>query len=42
AYGSSFTTSDGVLIAGGENSDGQASNKVYLLNWNGKTVDIID
>ncbi|MGR5287602.1 N-acetylneuraminate epimerase [Vibrio maritimus] len=42
AYGASFTTKSGVLIAGGEQTDRSASNKVYLLSWNGKSVDIQD
>lgn len=42
AYGASFTTDDGVLIAGGEKADRSASNKVYLLEWNGSGVDIHD
>lgn len=42
AYGSSFTTPNGVLIAGGEKSDRSASKKVYRLLWNGKSVDIED
>ncbi|MEJ2765282.1 N-acetylneuraminate epimerase [Photobacterium sp. MCCC 1A19761] len=42
AYGASFTVQDGVLIVGGEKSDRQASNKVYLLAWNGSSVEITD
>lgn len=42
AYGASFTTKAGVLIAGGEKSDRSASKKVYLLSWNGNSVDIQD
>ncbi|MCG9788097.1 N-acetylneuraminate epimerase [Vibrio barjaei] len=42
AYGASFTTPKGVLIAGGEMADRSASKKVYLLSWNGKSVDIQD
>lgn len=42
AYGASFSTNDGVLIAGGEKSDRSASNKVYLLAWDGSKVGIED
>lgn len=42
AYGASFNASKGVLIAGGEKSDRSASNKVYMLSWNGSSVDIND
>ncbi|MGF1727298.1 N-acetylneuraminate epimerase [Photobacterium nomapromontoriensis] len=42
AYGASFTTPQGVLIVGGEDNQRQARNGVYMLTWNGKTVDIID
>lgn len=42
AYGASFSTGNGVLIAGGEKSDRSASKKVYLLAWNGSSVDITD
>ncbi len=42
AYGSSFTTNSGVLIAGGEKGDRSASSKVYLLTWNGSDVEVTD
>lgn len=42
AYGAAFSANDGVLIAGGEMSDRSASKKVYLLAWNGSSVDITD
>lgn len=42
AYGASFSAKDGVLIAGGETSDRSASKKVYLLAWNGSSVDVAD
>lgn len=42
AYGASFTTDDGVVIAGGEKADRSASNKVYLLEWNGSDIEITD
>ncbi|MGF1721124.1 N-acetylneuraminate epimerase [Vibrio kyushuensis] len=42
AYGASFATDKGVLIAGGETADRSASKKVYLLAWNGTSVDITD
>lgn len=42
AYGASFSANDGVLIAGGEMSDRSASKKVYLLAWNGSSVEITD
>ncbi|WP_428773884.1 N-acetylneuraminate epimerase [Vibrio sp.] len=42
AYGASFTTQDGVLIAGGEKSDRSQSNKVYMLAWDGSKVVVTD
>lgn len=42
AYGASFTTSKGVLIVGGEKSGKEMSHKVYMLAWNGSTVEVID
>ncbi|MCX9564860.1 N-acetylneuraminic acid mutarotase, partial [Vibrio cholerae] len=42
AYGASFTTSEGVLIVGGEKSGKEISNKVYMLAWNGSSVVITD
>lgn len=42
AYGASFSASNGVLIAGGEASDRSASRKVYLLAWNGSSVEVVD
>lgn len=42
AYGASFSVKDGLLVVGGEDSTKTAIDKVYLLKWNGKTVDIID
>lgn len=42
AYGASFSIPNGILIAGGEKSDRSASKKVYLLTWNGSSVDIQD
>ena len=42
AYGTSYSTAQGVLIAGGEKSDRSASKKVYMLAWNGTTVDVTD
>ncbi|GHZ65223.1 hypothetical protein VCSRO126_3210 [Vibrio cholerae] len=42
AYGASFTTSEGVLIVGGEKSGKEMSHKVYMLAWNGSTVEVID
>lgn len=38
AYGASFTTDQGVLIVGGEDSKRKARNDVYLLSWNGESV----
>ncbi|RJX75372.1 YjhT family mutarotase [Vibrio sinensis] len=42
AYGASFTTPEGVLIVGGETPERNASSKVYMLAWNGNSVDIND
>ncbi|MDC5849990.1 N-acetylneuraminate epimerase [Vibrio europaeus] len=42
AYGTSYSTAQGVLIAGGEKSDRSASKKVYMLAWNGSSVDVMD
>ncbi len=42
AYGASFTTTKGVLIAGGEKSNRSQSNKVYMLAWDGSKVSITD
>ena len=42
AYGSSFSLKDGLLVVGGEDQTQTAIDKVYLLKWNGKNVDIID
>lgn len=42
AYGTSFTTTQGVLIVGGEKSDRTASNKAYLLEWDGSLVQVVD
>ncbi|MCD9496595.1 N-acetylneuraminate epimerase [Photobacterium carnosum] len=42
AYGASLSIPNGVLIAGGEKSDRSVSKKVYLLTWNGSTVNIQD
>lgn len=42
AYGSSFSLKDGLLVVGGEDSTQTPMEKVYLLKWNGKSVDIID
>lgn len=42
AYGASFTTPDGVLIVGGEDSKRKARKTAYLLSWNGKDITIQD
>ncbi|PNH81244.1 N-acetylneuraminate epimerase [Vibrio diazotrophicus] len=42
AYGASFTTSEGVLIVGGEKNDRSQSSKVYMLAWNGSKVVVTD
>ncbi|MBF4364957.1 N-acetylneuraminic acid mutarotase, partial [Vibrio anguillarum] len=42
AYGASFTTSEGVLIVGGEKSSKEISYKVYMLVWNGSNAEVID
>jgi len=40
AYGASFTTEQGVLVVGGEDSKRKAREDVYLLSWNGDSVEI--
>jgi len=40
AYGASFTTDKGVLIIGGEDSKRAARKEVYLLSWDGKSVQV--
>lgn len=41
-YGSYVQLADGVLVIGGELQGGAASNAVFLLHWNGSSVEIID
>lgn len=40
AYGASFTTDEGVLVIGGEDSKRAARKEVYLLSWDGKAVEV--
>ncbi|MGF1777960.1 N-acetylneuraminate epimerase [Vibrio nomapromontoriensis] len=40
AYGASFTTENGVLIIGGEDQQREARKEVYLLSWDGKSVQV--
>ncbi|MFA0677519.1 N-acetylneuraminic acid mutarotase, partial [Vibrio sp. 10N.222.51.A6] len=40
AYGASFTTDEGVLVIGGEDSKRAARKEVYLLSWDGKAVQV--
>lgn len=40
AYGVSFTTKQGVLIVGGENSERKATKTAYLLRWDGQDITI--
>lgn len=40
-YSSYFQLDEGVLVVGGELQGGQATREVFLLKWNGKTVDVL-
>lgn len=40
AYGVSFTTNKGILMIGGEDAKRAARKEVYLLSWDGKSVQI--
>ncbi|MHA4866072.1 N-acetylneuraminate epimerase [Duganella sp. PWIR1] len=40
-YGSSVQLDDGVLVVGGELQGGAGSKEVFLMKWNGKSVDIV-
>ncbi|MGH6760819.1 MAG: N-acetylneuraminate epimerase [Phyllobacterium sp.] len=40
AYGASFTLADGVLMVGGEDSEGKPRNEVFLLKWDGQKLSI--
>ncbi|CDN95456.1 MULTISPECIES: N-acetylneuraminate epimerase [Rhizobium/Agrobacterium group] len=40
AYGASFSTPDGLLLAGGEDDEGKPRSEVFLLRWAGKGVTI--
>lgn len=40
-YGNYFQLDEGVLVVGGELQGGAASKDVFLLKWNGKSVDIV-
>lgn len=41
-YSAYVQLDEGVLVIGGELQGGGSSNAVYLLKWNGKTIDIVD
>jgi N-acetylneuraminate epimerase len=41
AYGSAIQLDEGVLVIGGELQGGAGSKDVFLMRWNGKSVDII-
>lgn len=38
AYGASFSTADGILAVGGEDSDRKARTDAFLISWDGKEV----
>ncbi|WP_426192811.1 N-acetylneuraminate epimerase [Massilia sp. DWR3-1-1] len=40
-YGSYVQLDDGVLVVGGELQGGAGSNDVFMIKWNGKSVDIV-
>jgi N-acetylneuraminate epimerase len=40
-YGSTLQLDDGVLVVGGELQGGAGSKDVFLIKWNGKSVDIV-
>ncbi|WP_416799066.1 N-acetylneuraminate epimerase [Ciceribacter azotifigens] len=40
AYGASFSVPDGLLIAGGEDGDGEPRAEVFLLRWDGEKISI--
>jgi N-acetylneuraminate epimerase len=40
-YGSSVQLDDGVLVVGGELQGGAGSKEVFLMKWNGNSVDIV-
>lgn len=40
-YGSTIQLDDGVLVIGGELTGGASSKDVFLMRWNGKSVDIV-
>lgn len=40
-YGSYVQLEDGVLVVGGERQGGAGSKDVFLMKWNGKSVDIV-
>lgn len=42
AYGASFTTSEGLLVVGGEDGARKARKSTYMLSWNGKDITIQD
>jgi len=42
AYGASFSTPDGVLVVGGEDSEGHPRSEVFALRWDGSAVSVED
>ncbi|KQY15082.1 N-acetylneuraminic acid mutarotase [Rhizobium sp. Root73] len=40
AYGASFALPGGVLLVGGEDSEGKPRNEVFLLRWDGKNLSV--
>jgi N-acetylneuraminate epimerase len=41
AYGAAFATKDGLLVAGGEDADGNARSEVFELRWDGRALSIV-
>ncbi|TNF17934.1 MAG: YjhT family mutarotase [Rhodobacteraceae bacterium] len=42
AYGGSFAVDDGMLVVGGEDAERNARTEVFLVQWDGETVSIVD
>lgn len=42
AYGSSFSVNDGLLVVGGEDAEKSARMDVFLVQWDGKKLQIVD
>lgn len=40
AYGASFAVPGGVLIVGGEDSEGKPRNEVFVLKWDGQFLSV--